>query len=361
MKHLILSFCVLGLLISCNKKDLDEVEVAPAEIWELHNKFLNSQKFVSNIYADGNNLHVLGLSLFSIISQSGTTETVAHYYHDFEALAQNKFPLNAHVIVGKDRDGLYVRPVKNPTTFTTSAHLYMKALDPDFNRFALGLSYTQECIGLSDSNTLLIPYYSGNDSSFGTRLMLVKLSVSADVFGNDVVAVTDSKILNVGRSVFIKQIKSMGGNFYVESNFGLDKVSEKGEMDRIVSGEFVDGLFAHKGNYYAVTYHGSKGLSSLFTSNTGNNWVFVTNLNENVQYLSYYAVSDDLLLASYQSQLFEIDVNNSFNIRELDNTGLEGNFITGIAKTNDKVYVATQSGLFSKSIEQALTSKDIEK
>lgn len=357
MKHLILPLCLLFLLVSCNKKYLDEVEVAPAEVWELNSEFLHDQKYVTNIYADDNKLHVLGLNVFSTITHIDTKETVEHYMHGFEALAQNKFPLNAHVTIGKERDVLFIKPVKNLTTFHTYAILNMKEFDPDFKRFELGLSYTEECIGLSDSNVVLIPYIAESNAMLESRLLLVKLAIAPSHVGDDVVTVSETKVLPVGRSAFIRQIKSMGGKFYVVSNFGLDKVSEEGDIERIVSGQFIDGLFAHKGNYFAVTYDGGNSTASLFTSTTGNSWTFATKLTNKEQILTYHPVSDDLLLASFKSQLFEIDVNNSFNIRELDNTGLEGNLITAIAKTNDKVYVATQSGLFSKSVEQVLTYK----
>ncbi|AKD03578.1 hypothetical protein POKO110462_15870 [Pontibacter korlensis] len=339
---------------------MEEVEPAPLPAWQLHNQFLHDSKFITNIYADGDKLHVLGISLVSTISQAGPNERVEHYVHSFDDVTRHRFPLNGQVVLGRRGNFLLAKPLKNPVTLWTDVYMDMKEADPTFNSFSSVMSYTNEPFGLSENNVVLVPYFvSGAPQN---KLLLMKLSVEPNMHGNDEVKVIERKVLDfLPEGFYVEHIKTLGNYFYVSTGGGITKVSEEGEVEGFVNEESLESMFVHKGNHYAITYRGSFNKCSLHKSSTnGKDWTFVSELNHNAGFLNYHIVSDSLLVGSYRSQIFEIDVDNSFYIRELENEGLAGNYITAIKKVDDLIYVATHSGLFSKSLEDVVVYKEVE-
>ncbi|WP_266204469.1 hypothetical protein [Pontibacter kalidii] len=156
----------------------------------------------------------------------------------------------------------------------------------------------------------------------------------------------------------MRYIKALGNYFYLSTDDGFVRVSEDGKVEPLLADQIVTAVFPPEGSMYAITWNGPQLSTSLYKSATGSSWEQLANLRSETKMLSYYPVNDTLLLASYNSQLFKIDMGQDMVFRELDNTGLEGHYISSVAKVSDRVYVGTLSGLFTKEVEHLLTYKE---
>lgn len=363
MRHFLLLLFLPLLLISCNKKELDEIELAPPVTWEAHKEFIHNRRFIANLHGTDDRLYVLGLNLFSKVSLAAGEEKVEHAYHFYNGLAEHKLPLNRKVFVGAFKDALVFRSSLNPVDMGSYLTIIMDQVDPHFRSFELIMSNSVEAIGLSENNVALVPYYAYDkekNEHLGRRFLLVKLTVESDGF-YEKVTLQEARVLNYPlRSSIVRYIKAYGDYFYLSTDNGFVRVSEDGTVEPILSDQIVTAIFPHKGNLYAITWNGPRQSNSLYVSATGGNWTRAADLSSAAEMLSYYPVSDTLLLASYNSQLFKVDLDSGMSVKELDNTGLEGHFINSMAKVKDKVYVGTLSGLFVKDAKHLLTYKDEE-
>lgn len=367
MRHLLpakylLPLLFLSLLLSSCKKELEEIENDPEITWEAHKEFMHNERYITNLHADNDKLHVLGLYLFSTISHAGEETNVERYIHPFKNLSHNKYPINAHVFVGTEGNMLHFKSIKNPTSVGSELHIEMTSVDPDFRGFRSVSSLLKVSMAITDNNFALVPYSAYDQEKkqyIGLRYLLVKLSLDGSGFYEKIV-LEEAKILRPfedGGSM--RYITAHGSDFYVSNDRGFFHISEEGEITRLMSDQIGHSVFMNKGNLNAITWNGPHRTVSLYKASAANSWALDQQLDGQADMLTYHAISDDVLLASYNSQLFEVEIGiDTFILRELDNAGLEGNFITSIAKVNDKVYIGTQSGLFSKSEEHLLTYKE---
>lgn len=360
-KYLLPLLCLPFLFSSC-KKELEEIEIDPVIQWESHKEFLHKQRYITNLHADNNKLHVLGLYLFSTIHHADDEMNVERFVHPFSNFSHNKYPMNANVFVGTEGNMLYFHSIKNPTTSRSELRIDMTSVDPHFTGFSAVSSLLKVKMAITDNNVALVPYTAYDQEKkqyIGLRYLMVKLSI--DSSGSyEKIMLEEAKVLKpLEDGGFMRYITAHGNDFYVSNDMGFFHISEEGKITRLMSDQIGHDVFKYKGNLYAVTWNGPRNTVSLYKSSTGNNWTLYTPLGQMADMMTYHAISDDKLLASYNSQLFEVEIGiDTFILREIDNTGLEGNFITSIAKVNDKVYIGTQSGLFSKSAEHLLTYKE---
>lgn len=370
MKHLIASrylmplLCLTLLLFSC-KKDIEEIEADPVVAWKVHDQFLHYNRYIANLYSATDKLQVLGMDFLSTISMEGGREKVIHYPHYFKNVSHHKHPISSRIFGGTDGNYLHLRSVNNPLHSGTYLALDVAKLDPQFRGFSLAAMKLNESFAISENHVALVPYtYLNEDTGrHGLRYLLVKLAVETNHFGDDRIVLEETLVLTpaeVGGKVL--HMRSHGNNFYVGTDWGFYKITEDGEINYQMPKEVGVTSFEHKGNIYSIVSNWEKQTVSLMRSISDQTWSLDAQLTDAPGRLSYYAISDDLLLASYYSQIFTIELGiDKLLIRELDNTGLEGHFITSIAKVGSKVYIGTQSGLFSKEAEHLLTYKEEEK
>ncbi|OKL39476.1 hypothetical protein [Pontibacter flavimaris] len=365
MRHFLLSFFIPLLLVSCNKKELEEIEPAPPVIWEVHDYFLHNQRYISNLYSSDDKLQVMGMHLFSTISLEGGKEDVKHYVHPFQNVSHHKHPMNSKVFGGTDGDYLRFKTVSDPVLSGSGLLIEVATLDPLFREFSLIMSYSNESFAISENNVALVPYnfYNEETGRHSLRYLLVKLAVEKDVHNNDKLVLEETRILTPAeQGGVVRHMRSHQDNFYVATDWGFYKFSKEGEISFQMPHQIAYTSFDHKGEIYAFARHGTRQTHGLFRYGSGQSWSMDAQIGNSAEMLAYHAISDELLLASYNSQIFEVELGvDKLIVRELDNTGLEGHYITSIAMVKDKVYIGTHSGLFSKAAEHLLTYKEEEK
>jgi hypothetical protein len=361
MRRLLLLLVIPYLLVSCDKKDLEEVEITPAVTWETHKEFMHNFRYIANLHGADDKLFALGLKNFSTISFAEKGEKVEHAYHFFSNMANYKFPLNAKVFVEASGQLLQFRLSENSLGQATHLNINMKEVDPHFRSFHFQMSNKNEAMALSDNNVALVPYYAYDTQTgehLGPKLLLVKLALDKGVF-QERITLNEIKVLDIhNNGHYFHHIKSFDNYFYLHTVDGLARISEEGEVQYVMSNPHMYNIFKHKGNLYTVAFNDR--LTSLYKSVNGSNWAHTADLIDGLRDLSFYSVSDDILLAVYNSHLFELNL-DTMAFKELDNTGLEGHYITAIKQLKDHIFVGTQSGLFKKNIEHLLTYKETDK
>ncbi|MBL8025399.1 MAG: hypothetical protein JNL74_03265 [Fibrobacteres bacterium] len=106
--------------------------------------------------------------------------------------------------------------------------------------------------------------------------------------------------------------------------------------------------FKYKGNYYI-----GDSLGNIYTSSTFLKWESVAK----APLLSIgYTEIDSVLCATSFHQLFAVDIAHN-TYRELDNEGIQDQYVTGIAKCGDYVWVTTYGGIFRKSFKSFFDNK----
>lgn len=344
------------LLTSCNKKELDEIELAPPVTWEAHKEFMYNQRFITNLYGTDEDLFVLGRKVISRISHAtdgAKMENLAHLH--YESLANYKFPFNEKAFVVAENGILYVKLNADPLQDFFNLVVHMTEVDPNFRRFELAPVSRYEAIALSDNNMALVPYTTMDHQM---KLLLVKFEVEKRPYSypGEKISLKETKIIDMPNNGHqFGHVRSLNNFFYVSTQNGLVRISEEGVLENVWSNHLVYSIFNQKGKLYSTAWNIDR--LTLYTSTDGRNWIPVADLSDLLRNLTFYPVGDDLLLGVYNSQLFELDL-TTMQIRELDNTGLEGHYITSVAKVKEKVYVGTQSGLFTKDAAHLLTYKN---
>jgi hypothetical protein len=354
-------FCLSFLFASC-KKELDEVEIDPIPTWEAHNQFLHSNRFISNLYASNGKLQIMSMNLFSTIENAGEQGDVKHYIHYFRNISHHKHPMNARIFTGADQNYIYFKSVSDPVLSGVHLTLNAKELDPQFVEFRLALTHTGESFALSENNVALVPYtyFVEEKGIHALRYFLVKMELDSNTWNNDRIVLKEVRILTPEQEGgYVRHMRSHQNDFLVTTDWGFYRISEDGEISFQLPYQIASSTFEHKGDLYAVSRHGRQQTHALLKSITPHNWAIDANLGSQAEMLQYHAITDEMILASYNSQIFELELGaGNFVLRELDNTGLEGHAITSIARLNDKIYIATRSGLFSKAAEHLLTYKE---
>lgn len=352
-------------MFSSCKKELEEIDVDPVVAWKVHDQFLHYNRYIANLHSENDKLHVMGMNTFSTLSLEGGRETVIHYLHKFKNVSFHKHPISSRIFGGTEGNYLYLKCVNNSMRPEGILMIDVAKHDPQFRGFSLAAMNLNESFAISENHVALVPYTYLNEETgrHGLRYLLVKTAVEANHHGEDEIVLEKTLILTpaeVGGKVL--HMRSHGNNFYVGTDWGFYRITEEGGLDFQMPEEVGVTSFEHKGDIYSITSNWKKKTVSLMRSISDQTWSLDAQLIDAPGRLSYYAISDDTLLASYYSQIFTIELGiDKLIIRELDNTGLDGHLITSITKVGDKVYIGTQSGLFSKAAEDLLTYKETDK
>ncbi|MEN7551817.1 hypothetical protein AAG747_28130 [Rapidithrix thailandica] len=161
---------------------------------------------------------------------------------------------------------------------------------------------------------------------------------------------TDVKLvspIDVYNSNFINFIEAIGPNFFISlDHYPLLKVDSHGNMTE-TDLEFPDGFGTVKQiielnqELYAFTSNKTVYKSSL----EGDHWELVKEKVE--KSIGFFVVDGELCYYNVNGEFFKFDLASGEFIL-LNNPGMERNTITSVSYFNDKVWVTTLNGLFTK-------------
>jgi hypothetical protein len=362
-KPILLLLLLPFLFFSCTKKEIEEivVKVAPDYSWKASSNFLYKNKIQMNSYAGESDFYLLGFEALSKIHFVGDIEHATSFVHFIKSPLEYKFPVTATLFASATHNTISFTSTKNPASGGSVITLNMADIDPAFAKFDFVTYETGECMALTKNNVALIPYLIYDKESYatpvvsGSKLLLVKLEATGST--NEIFTVSETRIIDNLRNDQVKYIQAFDNYYYISFRGGrFIRISEDGMVEELLAKQMFP-VFKHAGILYGFSY------DDLYKSATGKNWDLVSGITANstltnLQMLRYHALSNDLLIATYNSQIFKVELSQKeLRLVELDNSGLDGNKITSIARYKNMIYLTTLSGVFHRKESEFLTKK----
>jgi len=355
LKKIIFALFLLSLF-QC-KKD-EPVEAEPENIWKLHESFLYEDKIQVNSYASDDSLYFMGQNQFSslfIDGQSGTEEQVIHY-STYAYPTEYKPPISSlfYPLVNAHTGIVTFYSTPNPVFAGTMTSVNLSQFDSSFVAFEYPSWFTSEGALINDRNQCLVGYRD-DDGTIGISLMIAEIAVDYEFGIPNLEVVSTSKITGNFELQWLISLHSIDEYFFVTGDHTF-RISPDLEFETVFEDRFYK-IFKYDNKIYGVT------RDEIYVStNQGLDWQklieVVFDTFATISQFSFYDI-DEHLIATRNSQLFEFDfTDTTLEIKEILNTGLEGNEITSLALFNDKVYVSTLSGLFEKELDMFLEYKE---
>ncbi|MBL7902174.1 MAG: hypothetical protein JNK73_09280 [Bacteroidia bacterium] len=121
-------------------------------------------------------------------------------------------------------------------------------------------------------------------------------------------------------------------------------------------------IFEWKGNQYSfanVVDSGYTRTCLVRSSDEGYNWeIIAEGLSYHYKSLNFSHIGNKLIANSFGNQIWEIEIsNNGVTSKELVNDGLADVKIKAITYSNNKVFVATETGVFERSLTEFIEYK----
>ncbi len=364
-----LCFLLVAGVVACEQKtvDIPQLMPDPGLSWQLRNDFLFDQKIQLTSYADSDRIILSGVRTTSVApgdGRPGTDTSFVHYSGGAHPNGRTDYRplLSSTFMAFQYTTHVNVILTANPVLSGANAPIRMSEIDRDFASFSTVPVNVGETMALNRRNQLLIPY-TRYDRSYttpiidGNRLYLVLADLVAQGSGpyaSDV-AIKQTKIVQLEGGSNPASIHTIGDYFTVSMYRGKTyRIAPDGTIDQVYAYPMLR-QFTYNGVLYGLTYSGGTSLQLLASTDQGSNWSVLTGqLPDDYARLNYKVVNNRLI-ASYYSQLLQIDITpTSLTITELDNTGLAGNSITSVAAFRNTVYVSTLSGVFAKPIRTFL-------
>ena len=209
--------------------------------------------------------------------------------------------------------------------------------------------------GLNDNNQVLVVYHDIENtvSGFKAALLNVKYDPS-QTFNKLSIEKTQIIPLNYFDQNDFTHIFIHDQNFFVSNYDGTYKINSDG-THKLVSNEFISDAFELNGDLYGFN------LSKYFKSfDGGDTWHNIGECDPFYGKFNYKYINGRVIGYRY-SQLAEVVIkDDQIVFEELKADGMEHHDITSISEINNRVFVTTLSGVYSKSLEDFFDRKDLD-
>lgn len=362
MKYFFISALLILFLsfISCKKKEkIVEVEKEvivyqePTLHWNLIRNFDNypTNKNVGNA-KNANGLVVFAGSVFSLYD---SIQDKYSFGYNILSNELQKTPLITNdfwVSCSSYGNILYINPLKNVFNngFGSDIQFYLsiKNYDKKFNSFYFpNINWWQhpEIISTEKNKISILT----SDSAGFPTIYCLKINVIKDQPFNGSVTIdtTYIKKIKLPAQYLTSSIGTIGENsFYRMSNVGIYKIDYKNDTNLVLPRTFqLYDIFKNANKYYAIGQEVST-IKLFSTLDSGLTWQEdYTNLKWDTQSLNYFEF-DNKVLATINSQIFEVQIGSTLIFKEINNEGIKNNVITSIVKCNNKVFLTTNFGVY---------------
>lgn len=368
---------VVIFFTACTKEKIVEVEKIVEKTteykWKRHSIFKDIYAAVLNSYATADTLFLDGRSFFILedsINATLTSESKCIGLSKGFGSDQNinyKNPINNTLYLNgswSNGDYIFINQVSGKSFNYGDYQVNMKNYDVNFDRFDIQSSLSKVCIKLNNKNQLLIPYKNKTvDASYtydaNFLLMDFILVPYAGSYRIDTLRTKKIKIeyqhANTGNH-YIDEVFTFKDYFIFSFNSNVYKLNSDGTL-KIFNNLYFNNVFNKRDTLYATNYN------SLFIStDEGNNWnQLMSGTLPNLIYYKFYQINNELVVANYSNLYHVIIGNNTVQVKELENNGLDGNYITSISQYRSRVYVTSLSGVYYRNLKNFFTYKNITK
>lgn len=342
LKFLIAIFSFLSVLVLQNCTPKEELPATPI-IWEKA-AGLGDYSLLNSRYINNKLMVMSATGIFSDASLTGPNEP-----QSFGLVLQRpdkyKYPISEKVLAFRNEYQVLLVAPKNVGLWGKEIVFTMRDLDPGFQYFFNLPYFFGDALGVDGNGTVLVPYHSATDGKAKSSpdfLMIKTRLINGE--------------LEILETNLIKEnyVPGMSGVFRIVSfenffqlnigpytyNIGANEVPE-------LKYEFVTKSFT-LGNEI-ITFGAEQGTSILHAYRSdlnGQNSTLINTYPDGASLLDIEFTEIDGKIIGYQLSQFSLVelTENEILIKELDNTGLEGGWITSITKVGgDNVLVTLSS------------------
>ena len=359
--RLIYLLLILSILsTSCEKEEKTiTVEVEKEYSWKRHSDFNARYGYILNSFAEEEKLYTWGPNGFSTLDvnsfddkEDGSfSHTLSPTDNDYEI----QYPIGKDIFVFNRDSTLYIANSREANSQGDRLRIKLSELDPTaylpiYIHHTLGQKF-----GLNDNNQVLVVYHDIENtvSGFKAALLNVKYDPS-QTFNKLSIEKTQIIPLNYFDQNDFTHIFIHDQNFFVSNYDGTYKINSDG-THKLVSNEFISDAFELNGELYGFN------LSNYFKSfDGGDTWHNIGECDSFYGKFNYRYINGRVIGYRY-SQLAEVVIKDDQIIfEELKADGMEHHDITSISEINDRVFVTTLSGVYSKSLEDFFDRKDLD-
>jgi hypothetical protein len=325
---------IIIFLSGCTKENI--VEKEKQYRWKAQSSFVNKFAIVLNSSGTENKLNIVGYNFFSEIAPLMADEGNFQYY---SKLGDNnmdyKMPVNEKIFVNTNAKTFIITPTSEAMG-SNSAFIDFDKIDKDFIRFGFVYSSGGECVKINNKNQILVPY----QARYGDfKFLMINLK---DESASHEIDTLETKILNTGNaSGYSSSIMFTHKDYFLVSLINTFKIYPDGNFSKVFDGSFRI-MYCQNGILYGYTN------DKIYCSyNDGETWLLSGEIsNQLLLQMQYLTLDNEIILTSNSQMFHQVINNNTINLMEIDNDGLNGKFITSITKCNDKVFVTTLTGVY---------------
>ncbi len=358
MKKLALPFIGLLLLVGCETEKLIEVE--KEFNWQAEDNFRYDNTLQINSHATDEFMFFMGHNYFTSLVEDGqqhpdfqSGDNAVQFILHFTPETNRKLPISDNFFVVYNSNGfLAFVPTRNPVGLSLTFNL--ADLDDEF-KSVNGIYYERsESALINDLNQVLIPY-EDNTSKVTMALVDIEYNENKDGF-NHKLDTLRTQILTIDEPVqnLVIAMESIGSNFFVTTDSKVYLIDPLGNINTVLN-ERLYRVFPHLQNLYGIGWNGL-----FISSDNGFTWNQVADIPTIWSSLNFTEIGEKVIAYRFD-QVWEVSINSAeIGFTELDNDGLDGKVITSANQFDDKVFLTTLTGVYSKSFEEFFVPKETE-
>ncbi len=336
-KFLIIIFSIV--IVSCDEcVDCPNV-VEPS--WILNESLSLGDKIILEGYLTSEDELYLA-SVYSLfkIKPGDSIPRFSFDYHDWHLYLDNKPVFNDSVLVFgvSDLRGLSFYNLNNLGNVIPE-NLFISEIEPEFESYAdFGLIETHYTkIGaFNDLNQFFTVIL--NQNLYGC---MINYEFDSSPSGINILSTNVFPFGNTGH-VSMVDIESYNDRFFVAVNNFNVVVNPDGSFEYLTLPYSVLDFFTFQDKIWAF----DNSLTIHYSDDDGASWNTFGQLN-NV--FSFFPLDDRLVLVN-NSRIWELDIDEN-TVKELENTGLDGNLITSVTQINNNIHITTLSGLYTTTTQ----------
>lgn len=356
-----------ALFFSCRKEVKEEVlKVVEKEFsWQAHPSFMYEYAIQNNSFATDDFIFLLGARYCSSLVADSLQHpdkpfgTVSHIPLQSQLPLDLKFPIGADffVLVDDYKTGsISIKPNLRFNLNGASAAISIAELDSSFRTIPTTDYVTGEFIQINDRGQVLVPYFVKSPADL-LKALLIDTEMKPDANGGKAIAVKNVKVLEIHSAELMHSNQCIGSNFYLSMDNRITlRINHEGNVKTVIEGDYLafEEIFKQ-----GMLLNAIDGRGQFYQStDDGIVWTEYCTLLPKTWWFNYTNING-VVIAYYNSQLFEFDfTGTSPSIQELDNYGLEGSIVTSLCLFDHKVYVSTERGVYTRSLETFLTKKE---
>ena len=281
-----------------------------------------------------------------------TTSNIVFFNMTSNLTQDKRFPITDDLLIRHTEGSssfLQFIAIDSPVGPFSTVWLNMIDYDPDFQSFSFPNFRRTQAIGISSNNQALVGY---NAELGELKLALIDFELEADDYYHYPV-INDVTIIDLPEDYLasVDRLFVLDNEFIMQTNFGSFHIDEAGQLTSLDIWlyqvfEQNNALYALGRNFMIEDF--------IYTSyDNGRTWNELAPFNNTSIYNTVLHKKADGLVLSNSDQIFSFElVANQIQLKEYDNTSLEGKLITSVSEYNDSIYVSSFSGVYRKHVEE---------